>query len=87
MPSYIVKVTRRLEEGRIPVNGAQDAPNGQFSVAEINLPSIIDARNPEENIAILNLGDDTVSATASGLHAELRDQSLCDMTEGAEGRY
>jgi hypothetical protein len=56
-------------------------------VAEINLPSIIDARNPEENIAILNLGDDTVSATASGLHAELRDQSLCDMTEGAEGRY
>jgi polysaccharide export outer membrane protein len=50
---YIVKVTRRLEEGRIPINGAQDDPNGQFSVAEINLPSIIDARNPEDNIAIL----------------------------------
>jgi len=49
----VVKITRRLEEGRVPVAGAKDDSSGQFSVAEINLRSIIEAKNPEQNIQIL----------------------------------
>jgi polysaccharide export outer membrane protein len=47
-----VKITRLLERGRIPLPNAKDDPTGQFSVAEINLKSIMDAKNPEENILV-----------------------------------
>jgi polysaccharide export outer membrane protein len=46
------KITRRLEWGRVPLPGAKDDPTGQFSIAEVNLRSIINAKDPEENIAI-----------------------------------
>lgn len=46
------KITRRLEWGRIPLPGAADDPTGQFSIAEVDLKSIIEARTPEKNIAI-----------------------------------
>jgi polysaccharide export outer membrane protein len=45
-----LKITRRLEWGRIPLTGAGDDPTGQFSVAEVNLKSILEAKNPDENI-------------------------------------
>ena len=47
------KVTRRLEWGRIPLPGAKDDPTGQFSIAEVDLKSLIGAKNPEQNIPIL----------------------------------
>jgi polysaccharide export outer membrane protein len=47
-----LKITRRLEWGRIPLAGATDDPTGQFSVAELSLKSILEASNPEENILI-----------------------------------
>jgi polysaccharide biosynthesis/export protein len=47
-----VMITRRLEYGRIPVPGATNDPTGQFSIAEINLRSVMEARNPQYNIAI-----------------------------------
>lgn len=47
-----VKITRRLEYGRIPVPGAADDPTGQFSIAEINLRDVMDAKKPESNILI-----------------------------------
>jgi polysaccharide export outer membrane protein len=47
-----VKVTRRLEWGRIPLPGAADDPTGQFSVAEVRLKAILGATNPEQNIII-----------------------------------
>jgi polysaccharide export outer membrane protein len=47
-----LKITRRLEWGRIPLAGATDDPTGQFSVAEVSLKSIMEASNPEENILI-----------------------------------
>lgn len=46
------KITRRLEWGRIPLPGATDDPTGQFSIAEVDLKAIIEARTPEKNIAI-----------------------------------
>lgn len=47
-----VKITRRLEFGRIPLPGAVDDPTHQFSVAEVNLKSVMEAKNPELNIPI-----------------------------------
>jgi len=47
-----LKITRRLEQGRIPLAGASDDPSGQYSVAEVSLKSILEARNPEENILV-----------------------------------
>jgi polysaccharide biosynthesis/export protein len=45
-------ITRRLQWGRVPLPGAKDDPTGQFSIAEVNLRSIINAKDPEGNIAI-----------------------------------
>ena len=47
-----VKITRRLEFGRIPLPGAADDPTHQFSIAEVNLKAVMEAKNPEYNIAI-----------------------------------
>jgi polysaccharide export outer membrane protein len=48
-----VRITRRLEWGRIPLADATDDATGAFSVAEIDLKSLLEARNPEKNIVIL----------------------------------
>ena len=47
-----VKITRRLEYGRIPLPGAVDDPTHQFSIAEVQLKSVLEAKNPEYNILI-----------------------------------
>ncbi len=49
---YVVKITRRLEWGRIPLSSASDDSSGQFSVAEVALKGLMEAERPEENIAI-----------------------------------
>jgi polysaccharide biosynthesis/export protein len=47
-----VTVTRRRENGDIPVSSATIDPTGQFSVAEFNVQEILDGRNPAANIEI-----------------------------------
>ncbi len=47
-----VEITRRLDWGRIPLPDAHDDASGKYSVARINLKSLISARNPEENILV-----------------------------------
>ena len=47
-----LRLTRRLEWGRIPLANAIDDETGQFSVAEVSLKSIFEAKNPAENILI-----------------------------------
>lgn len=49
---HTVKITRRLEWGKVPLPSAADDATGQFSVAEVDLTSIIAARNPEHNVVI-----------------------------------
>src|SRR5438445_7350799 len=34
---HVVKITRRIENGRIPLPNTIDAPSGQFTVAELKL--------------------------------------------------
>jgi polysaccharide export outer membrane protein len=55
----ILKITRRIEQGRIPLPSAVDDPTGKFSVADINLKEIINAKNPAQNILIAP--DDVIS--------------------------
>jgi len=49
---YSIKITRRLEWGRIPLPDAKDDSTGGFSVAGVNVKSVMDAKNPAENIEI-----------------------------------
>jgi polysaccharide export outer membrane protein len=47
-----LRITRRLEWGRVPLPGATEDTTGGFSIAEIDLRSLLDARNPEQNITV-----------------------------------
>jgi polysaccharide export outer membrane protein len=49
---YSVRITRELEWGCIPLPNARIDASGRFSVAELNLKTIMDAKDPEENIQI-----------------------------------
>lgn len=49
---HSVKITRQVEYGQIPLPGALPDPTGRFSVAEVELRSAIEARNPQENVLI-----------------------------------
>ncbi len=48
----VAKITRKMEWGPIPLPGAKVDPTGQFSIADVNIKSIIEAKVPEQNIAI-----------------------------------
>lgn len=50
---HSLKLTRRREWGPIPLPGAQPDPTGQFTIAEVNLTSLIEAKAPEQNIPVL----------------------------------
>ncbi len=47
-----VMITRSLTEGQIPVSGAFPDPTGKYSVAHINIRSVMSGKNPEANIQI-----------------------------------
>lgn len=47
-----VKITRKRQWGLIPLPGATVDPTGRFSLAEVSLKAVMEARNPEQNILI-----------------------------------
>lgn len=49
---HTIKITRRASAGPILLEGAAADPSGRFSVAEINVKEILEARRPEDNIVI-----------------------------------
>ena len=49
---YSVKVTRRLEWGKIPLPSATDDPTGEFSVATLSVKNIMEGKSPQENILV-----------------------------------
>ena len=54
-------VTRRRENGEIPLAGAKIDPTGQFSTAELNVQEILVGKNPAVNIEIKP--NDTISVS------------------------
>jgi polysaccharide export outer membrane protein len=49
----VIKVTRELEWGPIPLPGATIDPSEKFSLAEVNIRQILEAKNPAANISIM----------------------------------
>jgi polysaccharide export outer membrane protein len=49
---HTIKITRRAEFGAVPLAGARADPSGRFSVAEVNVKEVVEARRPEDNIVI-----------------------------------
>lgn len=49
---YSVRITREVEWGCIPLPGAKLDASGKFSVAEVDLKKIMEAKDPAENIQI-----------------------------------
>lgn len=49
---FSIRITRELEWGCIPLPNAHLDPSGNFSVAEVDLKEIMDAKTPEKNIQI-----------------------------------
>jgi polysaccharide biosynthesis/export protein len=47
-----VLITRNLSEGPIPVQGAFTDPTGKYSIAHINIRSVMNGKDPEGNITI-----------------------------------
>jgi polysaccharide export outer membrane protein len=47
-----VLITRNLSEGPIPVQGAFTDPTGKYSIAHINIRSVMSGKDPEGNITI-----------------------------------
>jgi polysaccharide export outer membrane protein len=50
---YSVRITREMDWGCIPLPNSQIDASGRFSVAELNLKEIMEAKDPQENIQIL----------------------------------
>lgn len=49
---YTARVTRSLKWGPVPIDTAQNDSSNEFSVAEVSLQSLLEARNPAENVVI-----------------------------------
>jgi polysaccharide biosynthesis/export protein len=48
----VIEITRRIEWGPIPLPGAANDSTGQFSVASVDVKSVMNASNPSQNILI-----------------------------------
>jgi len=60
-------VTRRRENGEIPLPGATVDPTGQFSTAELNVQEILEGKNPAVNIEIKPYDTISVSEATSNM--------------------
>ena len=49
---HVVKITRRREQGRIPLATARDDSSGRFSVAAANIEDVMKANHPADNVII-----------------------------------
>ena len=54
-----VKITRPRAAGPLPLPNASADESGEFYVAELNVRSVMEAKNPEENIVVLS--DDVIT--------------------------
>ena len=49
---HVIKITRRREQGRIPLATARGDPSGRFSVASANIEDVLKANHPADNVII-----------------------------------
>ena len=49
----VIRITRSLDRGPIPLPDAKPDPTGQFTVASVNVKAVLNATDPAQNIVIL----------------------------------
>jgi polysaccharide export outer membrane protein len=49
-----IKIMRAASAGRLPLTNASSDKTGEFYTAELNVKSVMEAKNPEENINVLS---------------------------------
>ncbi len=47
-----VTITRQCSNGRLPISGAVDSPDGNLSIARVNLHDVMDGRDTKDNVLI-----------------------------------
>jgi polysaccharide export outer membrane protein len=47
-----ITITRQMVNGALPLANAQTDPSGRYSVASLNIRSVMSARNPQDNIPV-----------------------------------
>jgi len=60
-----IKITRRKSAGPLPLPNAKEDATGQFEVADVTVKSVMEAKNPQDNIEILP--NDVVSVPKADL--------------------
>jgi len=58
-----IRITRRLDQGEIPIDGARIDETGRYSVLEIDTRSVMEMTNPEENIPLME--NDVIAVSQS----------------------
>ncbi len=58
-----IQITRKLQWGPIPLPNAHNDPTGEFSIASLNVRSVLKASDPGENIPLMP--DDVISVSRS----------------------
>ena len=48
-----ISITRRQASGPIPLTSAKSDTTGEFSTAQVNVKSLLEARNPQDNITVM----------------------------------
>src|SRR5262245_52311511 len=48
----VAKITRRIENGRIPLTNVVEETSGRFTVAELKLKALMESKNPADNIYV-----------------------------------
>lgn len=49
----VITITRRKENGTIPLSGSREDESGRFYIAEVNAKALLAAKSPQDNIVIL----------------------------------
>ena len=47
-----ITITRQMVNGALPLPNAVTDPSGRFSIADLNIRSVMSAKNPQDNIAV-----------------------------------
>jgi len=47
-----ITITRQMANGALPLKNAQTDPSGRYSIADLNIRSVMSARNPQDNIPV-----------------------------------
>jgi len=47
-----ITITRQMVNGALPLKNAQTDPSGRYSIADLNIRSVMSARNPQDNIPV-----------------------------------